>query len=66
MKIKSVELMREIRGRMSQETQGMSWVEEQEYLRKHSGSFEGLLKKMPNKTIQPTPKALRVSGSADG
>jgi len=56
MQIKSVELMREIRDRISRETQGMSWVEEQEYLRKHSGSFEVLLKEMPNTAIQPTQK----------
>jgi hypothetical protein len=51
---------------MSQETQGMSWAEEQKYLRAHSGSIEDLFEKMPNKAIQPTPKTLRVSGAADG
>lgn len=66
MKIKSVELMRNIRDRISQETQGMSWVEEQQYLRKHSDSFNDLLKEMPNKAIQPTPKTPRASESADG
>jgi len=66
MKIKSVELMRSIRDRMSQETQGMSWAEEQKYLRAHSGSIEDLFEKMPNKAIQPTPETLRVSGAADG
>lgn len=66
MKIKSVELMRDIRDKMSQETSGMSWLEEKEYLRKHSGAFDTLLKEMSNKAIQPTPKTLRVSGSADG
>ena len=48
MKIKSVELMRRIRDRMSQETQGMSWTEERDYLRKHSSSLDGLLKEVPN------------------
>jgi len=66
MKIKSVELMRSIRDRMSQETSGMPWIEEQEYLKNHSRYFDALLKAMPNKAIQPTPKTLRVSGSADG
>ncbi len=66
MKIKSVELMRSIRDRISKETSGMSWLEEQEYLRSHIGSFEAMLEEMPNKAIQPTPKTLRVSGSADG
>jgi len=66
MKIKSVELMRSIRDKMSQDIQGMSWLEEQEYLRKHSGSLADLSKEMPNKAIQPIRKTLRVSGSADG
>lgn len=66
MQIKSVELMRGIRDKMSQETQGMSWIEEQEYLKAHSNSFQSFLKEMPNKAIQPTPKTLRVSGSAGG
>ena len=66
MKINSVELMRTIRDRMSQETQGMSWLEERDYLRRCCGSLDGLLKTLPNKAIQPTPKPLRGSGSADG
>jgi len=65
MKIKSVELMRGIRDKMSQEIQGMSWIEEQKYLKAHSVSFLNMLKEMPNKAIQPTPKTLRVSGAAD-
>jgi len=51
---------------MSQETQGMSWVEERDYLRRRCGSLDGLLKELPNKAIQPTSKPLRGSGSADG
>lgn len=67
MKIKSVQLMRSIRDRMSQETQGMSWEEEQEYLKAHSGSLEVLLKKMPNKAIHPTATlASAPSASGDG
>jgi len=62
MKIKSVELMRTIRDRMSQETQGMSWVEERDYLRMRCGSLDGLLKELPNKAIQPTPEPQRGSG----
>ena len=66
MKIKSVELMRSIRDRISQETSGMSWLEEQEYLRSHIGSFQSLLKEMSNKAVQPPSKTLRSSGAADG
>lgn len=66
MKIKSVELMRNIRDRISQETIGMSWLEQQEYLRSHITHFELLLKEMPNKAVQPAPRTLRVSGRTDG
>lgn len=67
MKIKSVELMRSIRDRMSQETQGMSWAEEQEYLKAHSGTLEALFEKMPNKAIHPTATvASTPSASGDG
>ena len=65
MKIKSVQLMRDIRDRMSHEIKGMSWAQEQEYLKKRRGSFDGLLKQMPNKTSQATLKMLRVSESDD-
>ena len=67
MKIKSVELMRSIRDRMSQETQGMSWAEEQEYLKAHSDSLKVLFEKMPNKAIHPTATvASAPSASSDG
>ena len=67
MKIKSVQLMRSIRDRMSQETQGMSWAEEQEYLKAHGGTLEVLFKKMPNKAIHPTAAVASVpSASGDG
>jgi hypothetical protein len=65
MKIKSVQLMRNIRDRMSYEIQGMSWVQEREYFKKRRGSFDSLLKEMPNKTSRPNPEILRVSGSDD-
>jgi hypothetical protein len=63
MKLNSVQLMRDIRDRMSHEIQGMSWSQEQEYLRKRRGSFDALLKEMPNEPKQPTLEKLRVSGS---
>ncbi|EIC23008.1 hypothetical protein [Thiorhodovibrio frisius] len=67
MKIKSVELMRNIRDRMSQETQGMSWAQEKEYLKAHSGTLDVLLEKMPNKAIHPTATvASAPSASGDG
>ena len=56
MKIKSVELMRSIRDKMSNEIQGMSWLEEREYLMKHSSSLADFLKEMPNKSIKRDAK----------
>ena len=61
MKIKSVELMRNIRDRMSQETSGMTWHEEHEYLTSHISSFEALLKEVPNKRLQPTAQSVTRS-----
>lgn len=67
MKIKSVELMRNIRDRMSQETQGMSWAQEKEYLKAHSGTLDVLLEKMPNKAITRRGRsASDCSGRVDG
>lgn len=53
MKIKSVELMRQIREKISQETNGMSWAEQQQYLKKHSRYFNAPLKTMPDKKLKP-------------
>ncbi|WPL16831.1 hypothetical protein Thiowin_01805 [Thiorhodovibrio winogradskyi] len=67
MQLKSVELMRNIRDRMSQETQGMSWTQENEYLKAHSGTLDVLLEKMPNKAIHPTATVAGApSASGDG
>jgi hypothetical protein len=67
MKIKSVELMRNIRERMSQETQGMSWAQAKEYLKAHSATLDVLLEKMPNKAIHPVATvASAPSASGDG
>ena len=66
MKIDAVNLMRSIRDKMAQDVNGMTWREEQEYLRSHIKVFESLSKGKPNKAIQPTPKTLRVSGTGDG
>lgn len=62
MKIKSVELMRSIRDKMSQETQEMSWIEERGSLRARSSALESLLKK----AIQPSSKTVRIVESVDG
>jgi len=49
--------MRNIRDKMSTETSGMSWAEEQEYLKKHSSSFDFLLEEMRNKSLRPTAQS---------
>jgi hypothetical protein len=64
MKIKSVELMRSMRERVNQEIDGMSWSEEQEYIRSHLGSFEAMLKEMPNKRLQSTAQSAARSARA--
>jgi hypothetical protein len=52
---------------MSQETQGMSWAQEKEYLEAHSGTLDVLLGKMPNKAIHPTATVAGApSASGDG
>lgn len=64
MKIKSVELMRSIRDRINHDINGLSWHEEREYLNSHIGSFEALLKEMPNKGLQPTAQGAARSARA--
>ena len=48
--------MRSIRDRISKEISGMSWIEEEEYLRSHIGSFEALFEKTPNNRIERDAK----------
>lgn len=48
MKIKAVPLMREVREKIAYETTGMSWEQEREYLRKHSGIFRSFVEQLPN------------------
>jgi hypothetical protein len=48
MKIKAVPLMREVREKIAHETAGMSWEQEREYLRKHSGIFRSFVEQLPN------------------
>ena len=48
MKIKAVLLMREVREKIAHETTGMSWEQEREYLRKHSGIFGSFVEQLPN------------------
>jgi hypothetical protein len=64
MKIKSVDLMRSIRDRINQDIDGMSWPEEQEYLKSHIHSFDAMLKEMPNKRLQPTVQSAARSARA--
>ena len=40
MKIEAVKMMRDIRDQMSKDIKGMTWEEEQSYLRDHAKSFE--------------------------
>jgi len=48
MKIKAVPLMREVREKIAQETAGMSWEQEREYLRKHSDIFRSFVEQLQN------------------
>lgn len=48
MKIKAVSLMRDARNKILQETAGMPWEEEREYLRKHSSLFQRFSEQVPN------------------
>jgi hypothetical protein len=45
---KAVELMRSARDKIFQDTDGMSWSEEQAYLKSHRGWFEAQIKEMPS------------------
>jgi hypothetical protein len=58
MKIKAVRLMRDIRDRISADTENMTWAEEQEYLKNHITVFSYITKKTSNKSLQPTPTSL--------
>jgi hypothetical protein len=57
MKIKSVELMRDIRSSISLDIQGMDWKEEQQYLASKIKAFESLTKSAPNTTLNSDPSA---------
>ncbi len=52
MKIEAVKMMRNIRDQMSLDIKGMTWEEEQEYLRSQTKNFEFLTKVMLNKTAR--------------
>jgi hypothetical protein len=65
MKIKAVALMREARERMAEETTGMSWEEQREYLRKHSGLFRSLVDGMPNNSAT-SDRRLAGRSESDG
>jgi hypothetical protein len=54
MEVKSVELMRNIRTKISQETQGMSWAEESAYLDSCGSSLYKLLKQTPTTPTSST------------
>jgi len=54
MKIKSVELMRNIRDKISSDIEEMQWTDENKYLREHIKSFEFLTKSIPNKALNLT------------
>ena len=58
MKIEAVKLMRDIRDKMSADTQDMTWAEEQEYLKKHITVFSYITNKAPNESPQPIPASL--------
>ena len=52
MRIEALELMRNIRDKMSEEINSMSWEEEQIYLKKHIKVFEFLVKESPDKSTE--------------
>ncbi|MEE8058522.1 MAG: hypothetical protein V3T17_11905 [Pseudomonadales bacterium] len=54
MKINSVKLMREIRKKLDKQINGMTWEEENEYLKEKITTFDFLLinDQLPNKAIQ--------------
>ena len=49
MKIKSVNMMRDIRDQISTDIQAMGWKEEQEYLRNQIKTFECLANPLPKR-----------------
>ncbi len=57
MKIKSVEMMINIRDQISSDIKEMQWNDEQKYLRDHIKSFKFLTKNIYNKQIQPPTKS---------
>lgn len=63
MKIEAVRLMRDIRDKMSADTEDMTWAEEQEYLKNHITAFSYVTNKAPNKSLQPTPASLPLRWS---
>ncbi len=54
MKIEAVKLMRSIRDRISAETDGMIWAEEQKYLENRINVFAHIANKVPNKPLRLT------------
>lgn len=58
MKIDAVKLMRDARDRISEDTKGMTWAEEQQYLRTRIKEFAFLARETPNKSLQPTLASL--------
>ena len=61
MKIKSVEMMINIRDQISSEIKEMQWNHEQKYLRDHIKSFDFLIKSVSNKQIQLPTKSYAPS-----
>ncbi len=58
MKIKSVQMMREIRDQISSDIKQMQWDEEQKYLQNHIKTFDFLTKKNSNKSMLMDSKKL--------
>ncbi len=52
MKIKAVRLMRDIRDKISADTENMTWAEEQEYLKNRITVFSYITKKVEPRSAQ--------------
>ncbi len=66
MKIEAVKMMRDIRDQMSLDIKGMTYEEEQDYLRSQIKTFEFLTKTMPNKRLNQTPCPSALGGCTQG
>jgi hypothetical protein len=65
MKIKSVELMRNIRKTMSDDLQGMSWHQEKQYIKKRITSLKHILLSHSGEMSEHTSPAMILSENSE-